>query len=244
MLKKIILLLLLTFIIKQNTTFAQSITRQIAEQNHVWFIENGTIKLKNNWVFSHDVHLRRANLGANAQQILVRIGLLYNFPSKLQAGAGYAFVRTYPYGEFPVKNAFPEHRIWEQAQFKTELGKFNIFNRYRLEQRFIGDASTGQFKPSRFENRVRYMVRIKKSIGKKCYANIFDEIFINFGKNVGRNIFDQNRLGANVGYKFNEHLAVELGYLNQTLQLRTLNSSNQNKLEFNHTPTLSIVSDF
>ena len=244
MFKKIILLLILTFIIKQNTTFGQSATRQIAQQNHIWFIENGTVKLKENWVLFHDIQFRRADFGADAQQILVRIGLLYNFPSKLQVGAGYAFAQTYPYGEFPVKNAFPEHRIWEQAQFKMELGKFNVFNRYRLEQRFIGDASTGQFQPSRFENRMRYMVRVNRPIGEKFYINAFDEIFVNFGKNIGRNIFDQNRIGANVGYKLNKKVAVELGYLNQMLQLRTLNSSNQNRLEFNRTATLSIVSNF
>jgi hypothetical protein len=244
MYKKIVILVVIFFTINQNISFAQSTTRQNSEQTHVWFIENGTVKLKENWLLFHDVQLRRADFVADAQQILFRIGLLYNFPSKLQAGGGYCFVQTYPYGDFPVANAFPEHRIWEQAQFKMELGKFNVFNRYRLEQRFIGDATTGKFKPSRFENRARYMVRINRPIGEKFYANIFDEIFVNFGKNVGRNIFDQNRIGVNVGYKLNKHFAVELGYLQQTVLLRTLNSSNQNKLELNHTPTLSIVSNF
>jgi hypothetical protein len=244
MLKKILLLFLLSFIIKQNAVLAQSTTRQISEQNHIWFIENGTIKLKKDLLLFHDVQFRRSDFGADAQQILLRIGLLYNFPSKLQAGAGYCFVETYPYGNFPVQNAFPEHRIWEQAQFKMELGKFNVFNRYRLEQRFIGNPTTGQFKPSRFENRMRYMVRINRAIGEKFYANVFDEIFVNFGKNIGRNIFDQNRIAANVGYKLSKHIAVELGYMEQTTQLRSLNAANQNKLEFNHTATLSVVSNF
>ena len=38
------------------------------------------------------------------------------------------------------------------------------------------------------------------------------------GKNLGVNIFDQNRIHANIGYKINNHVNIELGYINQTLQ--------------------------
>ena len=36
---------------------------------------------------------------------------------------------------------------------------------------------------------------------------------------MNENIFDQNRLGVLLGYKFNNSLRIEGGYLNQTLQL-------------------------
>ena len=59
-----------------------------------------------------------------------------------------------------------------------------------------------------------------KSIDNKTpYIAIYDEIFIGFGENVNENIFDQNRLGVLLGYKFNNSLRIEGGYLNQTLQL-------------------------
>ena len=45
-----------------------------------------------------------------------------------------------------------------------------------------------------------------------------DEIFIGWGKNIGANIFDQNRLAVLIGYKVNQNLKFEAGYLNQVLQ--------------------------
>lgn len=45
-----------------------------------------------------------------------------------------------------------------------------------------------------------------------------DEIFIVWGKNIGINIFDQNRLLALLGYKLTQDIKIEAGYLNQILQ--------------------------
>jgi len=68
-------------------------------------------------------------------------------------------------------------------------------------------------------NRIRYMPRIDVPLYKKLYAAAYDEIFIGFGKNVGENIFDQNRIGLLLGYRFSTLFRAEAGYLNQTVQL-------------------------
>lgn len=51
------------------------------------------------------------------------------------------------------------------------------------------------------------------------YAAVYNEIFVSFGKNVNENIFDQNRIGLLVGYRFNPTFRLEGGYLKQILQL-------------------------
>jgi len=56
-------------------------------------------------------------------------------------------------------------------------------------------------------------------VEKTPYVAVYDEVMIGFGKNVGENIFDQNRIGVLLGYKFNDLLRVEGGYLNQIVQL-------------------------
>jgi hypothetical protein len=62
---------------------------------------------------------------------------------------------------------------------------------------------------------------------KTPYAALYNEIMIGFGKNVAANIFDQNRIGLLLGYRFNKTLRIEAGYLNQTLQFgRLINSRN------------------
>jgi hypothetical protein len=39
---------------------------------------------------------------------------------------------------------------------------------------------------------------------------------------VNANVFDQNRIGVLIGYRFNKNVRIEGGYLNQTLQLGRL----------------------
>jgi hypothetical protein len=67
----------------------------------------------------------------------------------------------------------------------------------------------------------------KKIHNKTPYLAIYDEIFIGFGENVDVNIFDQNRIGILLGYRFSSLIGIEAGYLNQTLQLgREVNNRN------------------
>jgi len=69
-----------------------------------------------------------------------------------------------------------------------------------------------------FLHRFRYHFKIQYSITPKFYIVAADEIFIGAGKNVGVNIFDQNRIFLLAGFKINKNVSVEGGYFNQTLQ--------------------------
>lgn len=54
-----------------------------------------------------------------------------------------------------------------------------------------------------------------------------DELFIVAEKNIGVNIFDQNRIFLLVGYHFNKNFVIECGYINQTFQQgRRVNNNN------------------
>jgi Protein of unknown function (DUF2490) len=195
--------------------------------------------------------LRRSDLGDDWQQLLLRTGLDFH-----AAGArftvGYAFVETYPYGDFPVANAFPEHRIWEQALLKQSFGILAMSHRYRLEQRFLGNAATGEFSNGRYENRFRYMLRVNVPLGgkklepKKSYLGFADEIMINFGDEVKYNLFDQNRLMGLLGYSFSNSTRLEIGYMLQTVKQRSLFAEVEpvrNIIENNHTVMVSVVMD-
>jgi hypothetical protein len=47
------------------------------------------------------------------------------------------------------------------------------------------------------------------------FLAIYDEVFIGFGKGIGANVLDQNRLFAALGWRFNSDSNIQLGYLNQ-----------------------------
>ena len=194
-----------------------------------------------------EVQWRRSDVFSKNQQLLLRTGLEYFVRPDVRLTIGYGFIETYPYGEFAVPRAFPEHRIWQQLLVQQELGRIKLAHRYRLEQRMIGNATTGQFENGRYENRMRYMAKATVNITHgehPIYAALYDEVFVNFGKDVGYNIFDQNRLYGAVGYTISSNFKMELGYLYQLVQLRSLDATSlNNRIENNHTIQIALFSN-
>jgi hypothetical protein len=64
----------------------------------------------------------------------------------------------------------------------------------------------------RFQLVVNYTVYKKDEKSLQLIA--FDEIMLNAGKSIVRNIFDQNRFGVSARYNFNNKIGMELGYIN------------------------------
>ncbi len=121
-------------------------------------------------------------------------------------------------------------------------GKLGLQHRYRWSK----DTSGQKAEPSdnridfwRYENRFRYMMRVNIPLEdeKKLHLGVYDEIMVNFGNNVGANIFDQNRAYAAIGYSLSKNTKLEIGYLLQILQQR-----NGRVIEYNNTFQLSIIS--
>ena len=204
-----------------------------------WYNYFGTFKIAKKFRIHSEYQLRRANYYSDKQQGLLRVGLNYQANPKLQLRLGYAWIETYPYGDYPINGMgkdFTEHRVFQMATLTDKLSKFDISHRFMLEQRLVGRYTSAALETEDdyfFLNRLRYMFRIQmpfkgKTIENKTpYIALYDEIFIGFGPNVNENIFDQNRLGLLLGYKFNTNFRVEGGYLNQTLQLgREVNGRN------------------
>ena len=223
-------LVLLISLLSINKTFSQN--TRITDNNTIgWFNYFGTFKLNNKIAIHSEYQLRRDNLISDKQQGLLRVGLNYQINSKVQLRIGYAWIETYPYGDIPINGFgkdFTEHRIFEAITVTDKISIIDFSHRFMLEQRWIGrysNALLGNEDEFLFLNRLRYMFRIQlplkgKTIESKTpYLAIYDEVFVGFGKNVNENIFDQNRLGILLGYKFNNSLRIEGGYLNQILQL-------------------------
>lgn len=237
---------LISFILFQSL-FAQAQKRAHAYNTNAWLMYFGNHKFSSKMGLHAEVQWRRSDLFSENQQLLLRTGLDFYAAPDVRITVGYGFVETYPYGEFAVQNAFPEHRFWQQLLLQQDVGKVRVAHRYRLEQRMIGNAATGQLEGGRYENRVRYMAKATVNItdGKNpIFAALYDEVFINFGNDVGYNIFDQNRLYGAIGYSFSSTLKMELGYLYQVVQLRNLDGASLgNRIENNHTLQIGLFSN-
>lgn len=219
---------------------------RITDKNSIgWFTNFTTIKVSKKWSGHLEYQWRRENIVKNWQQSLFRLGANYQLNSKLTLRAGYAWIETFPYGNIPLQAAgkrFPEHRIFQMATLSDKLNRLEVSHRFMLEQRWIGRyTNVALSKPDDyiFLNRLRYMYRMQIPLGKKsimdntAYAALYDEIFVGFGSGVNENVFDQNRLGVLLGYRFNQKVRIEGGFFQQILQLgREVN--NRNVFQYNN----------
>lgn len=229
------LIVLLYTVLVSSSLFAQRISDEniitwLASFNTLHFTKKTSLLLEYQW--------RREGPIENWQQSLARTGLQYQFGNGMSAMVGYAYIITYPYNDHPSgPHPTPEQRIFEQLVWNDDVGRVALNHRFRFEQRFSGkvDQSATEYEVLdwTYTNRIRYQLRgtvplnNKKMGNKTWYATAFDEIFISFGKNVNQNVFDQNRIGAALGYQLNNSVRGEIGIFNQTQQQGSLVAGKQ-----------------
>jgi hypothetical protein len=205
--------------------------------NTNWIQTINTITLNKKWSLHLEYQWRRTNGLKYWQQSLLRVGTNFKLAENVTVHAGYGWIETFPYGDFPIASAgtFPEHRIYEQITFRQPVKKWMFSHRFRIDQRWLGRVkqNTGgkrEIEDWFFLQRFRYQFRTQYPFwvkgDKQLYGVAADEILIGAGKNLGTNIFDQNRIFLLLGLKLNKKITIEGGYINQTLQQgRRINSN-------------------
>jgi len=206
----------------------------IDDQLHGWVVYQGNHKLNSKFDLHTEYQWRRADGFNDWQQSLARVGLDYKLNPNCTISGGYGWIISYPYGSQPIAAQTHENRLWQQVNLKAQYGTIQIQHRYRLEQRFIDTI---------YRQRIRYraqcIIPLQKAYleqGKGLFMNVNDEVFLGFGKGIGKNILDQNRFIAAVGYKFSPKVNIQMGYLNQFVI-----KSNGIQMERNHTLWTCVV---
>lgn len=175
-----------------------------------WLIYIGNKQLNEKWNWHHEVQYRNYDAVGDLEQLLLRTGFGYTFnESKSNVLLGYGYILSENYvGQSDEKISVNEHRIFQQFITKQQLSQLSLQHRYRFEQRFVEDD---------FKMRFRYFLGIniplqyKEDAKNPLYLSAYNEIFLN----TESAIFDRNRLYGGLGYKFSEHVKLELGYMNQ-----------------------------
>jgi Protein of unknown function (DUF2490) len=201
---------------------------------HAWVSYSGDHAVAGRWGIHFDAQWRRAELGMQWQQYQLRPGVNFQANRYVTLTLGYAFTKTYPYGEFPVAKAIPEHRIYQQALVRHRVRGVHLSHRIRWEERFIRYPQNLD-RSSTYQNRFRYSLKADFPLtGENArmgwYIPAFNEILIGVPPNYGARPWDQNRAFVGVGRVLGNTGRVEAGYLNQFLGQR-----NGRVFEFNST---------
>ena len=220
--------------------FLSAEDRRVDHNVHGWYNYFGDHPIgKSPWGVHLEGQWRRHDVITRWQQLLLRPGVNYEVNGVLMLTAGYAYIRTYPYGDYPTSTAAtPEHRIWEQALLRYRTDKVRWSTRLRLENRFLGsrNPATGET-AYRYENRFRVLQQIRVPLKGPLYLTGYDEVWLYVKPYVSHSVLDQNRAYAALGFQWSPHWRFEAGYMNQAIWQRS-----GAVLESNHTLMFSLYS--
>lgn len=202
----------------------------VAEQ--IWLGYFNQTSFSKNWGIWAELQLRtKENFFTNLSQGIVRAGLTYYLTDEAKLTAGYAFVNHFPADNH--KNiSQPEHRPWQQIQWHTKYNKLRLMQWFRLEERFRRKIKNNdELAPGyNFNFRLRYNILTQFPLNKKRFQPgtlslaLSNETFVNFGKQIVNNYFDQNRFFAGIQYHLNKQDNLQFGYLNVFQQLASGNT--------------------
>lgn len=212
--KKIIFALVLLNV--RIISYAQQKETEVRDQ--LWLGYFGQTRFTKHSGMWTEAQLRLTDNFLNERSLAIgRIGYTY-YLGEARITAGYAYAKHYAHNS--NEPDISEHRPWQQVQWFEKKNRFVMMQWLRLEERFrqkvIENELTDEYT---FNYRVRYNMSFsiplkgKTMVAKTPFLFFNNEVFVNFGKEITYNYFDQNRAFAGIGYQFTNHLNAQLGYM-------------------------------
>lgn len=189
--------------------------KTISSNNQQWFQYYTQFKLSKKLVLMSDIGYRIKGNPQDWFQTTTRTGIAYPITKSLQGVTGIACFTSF-------KNATAsilEMRSYQEINATLTRKKMSIQNRLRVEARAFQNMTSAPNQAS-FNFRLRYRLYFTLPLFKlsskkpefKILLNFGDELFINFGKEIVYNTFDNNRILLAPSLQINKQLTISLTY--------------------------------
>lgn len=209
----------LIFIFFSTFLFGQ---KNVENQQLLWYGYYNKLQINQNWVLNSEVQERYFYQPLVQHQLVFRTNLDRRILDDINVSLGFVvFLQSPNDPESESTLMVPELRTDFGFNAKKKYKYFNVNQRFKVEARFFHQTENNELVGGyQFSNfRMRYQLGldiplIKKQDAEKLILKIKDEVMFNFGKNIVKNVFDQNRIYIGLNYPMNKNLAFEAGYLN------------------------------
>lgn len=198
---------------------AQEKSRSVQYLN--WTRYAGTVVFGGGWSVMTELETRRYWNGLHQHQYIApRATLFYGGMKGLKYGIGGTyFLQALPHDpEAEIGDLRPEWRPHANLTQTQKNGRLEIKNRFQYEARFFGDQTPSGERDWRFNHRFRYLLQVahpltgaNARVGVKLKA--FDEVMFNAGSSIGLNVFDQNRVGGGLDWRFSTSWTLATDYI-------------------------------
>lgn len=254
--------LAITVLVSLSKGYGQSSPRQFYNINNAWTDLNISGKIKGKFLYTVENQQRRQDMQGeyndatttgnpyhNLNQHVFRPYVHYQVNPNLRLSLmPLGWIGSNRFKDGAPSAFFSELRIAPQVIITQYTGRIKFDNRLRYELRWLGknQATTdksflygGDFSTTTFKERFRYQFKAtiplnhKQVVDKTLYFQAYNELFVNFGKNVPNiNLLDQNRILVGFGYRFNKFISVEAGFMRQSIY--RLNNATTNNVDRNN----------
>lgn len=197
--------------------FVYAMEKNVIKGNQQWVQYYNQTKLSEKWFLLVDGGYRwKQDLGKRSQYI-IRAAAGYQIGPGIRVAAGFAHLGTYT----DIDIIVVEFRPYQELTLRQDLGGPGLNHRIRIEQRFIEATNNNDAQFSRFNWRFRYSLMFSIPIIRQfpnhehmsLKLNVGDEIFINAGRDIVYNVFDQNRILIGPSFQLNKKLTFTLTYI-------------------------------
>ena len=212
--------LLYVFSMTGTTVFSQT-DKTAPYPGGYWVSYVGDNKINKRIGIHSEAQFRNFFLPHTVESFIVRTGLNVYIKPYAMATAGYGYIYNTPSSGEVIGARTSEHRIWQQLVLRQKSKNIFMEHRYRLEQRFIENLTTGT---KRDDYRFRYRFQTLFPLYsvsphlRHLFVAVNSELMLNFRSTPSR-IFDRNRFFSGIGYQVSPKMNFQLGYLNQFSQV-------------------------
>ena len=199
-------------------------------------------RLTENLFYYGEYHFRRrTNFIEDMAQVYLRFGLTYLLNPRVEITAGVVTPFYWaPEQDLPNQdNIVPQYRLWQQLVLVQPFDRLKLYHQFRFEQRWRREYLEG----SEFvlSNRFRYKITAYyplnnyKLLNNTLFLSFYEEVFLQAGKRVTYDYLEDNRMFLGLGYKLNENIQFQAGYM-WTFRY----DGGPNNFEHRHIPRISI----
>ena len=195
--------------------------KQVTSVQQIWLGNTSQVRFSDHWGLSFDVQVRsREKFFTGLSQVSSRIGAVYYLNESIRIAAGYYFADNIP-RDYHKAVFQDEHTGWQQISWSAKKPRLNINQSFRLEERFrhrvISETKLGE--GYGFNYRTRYNILMNIGLSRKPFtphtlaAVVYNEVYLNFGKQIIHNTFDQFRIYTGFNYTLTKNANLQFGYM-------------------------------
>ncbi len=193
-------------------------SKSMHHSSELWLGVYTKYRIQEKLYYYGEYHLRRKEFINSMGQIYLRFGLSYVVNKNFEVTGGIVTPLYWaPNQELPnIDKVVHQFRFWQQFLFIQPFDRLKIYHQIRLEQRWR--RAFQEESPFEFSLRMRYKIlgyyplNNHKLVNNTLFLSMYEEIFMQAGKPVVFDHFEDNRTFIGLGYILNENIQFQLGY--------------------------------